>query len=447
MPIYEEEGRTRDDLDHMRRRQKCAECGGRLSVFMNFDTHKAYLACNDWRRTHHDGIEREASRYELEGLASFTIEKRREIMEASHGAVKAKALEKYSGSVAITKPMATEIVETLWGNAPTIEKAKCILLCHTYQLNPLMKHLYLVSYKRNYKGKPVIVNGKQVIDWSIQLGIGATRLMAQRNHNFSYLDMTPRKASAQELEKILGDTVDPNCVYGFVHIKDVDTGAEAFGLRGINTRDNIKGTEKGNTYLNMACVRAERQALDRQYPGEMPVGIEVVDERYMDIPSVGKVDTVSGEIVEGEFLEVAAAVEEHRCEEHDCLYERKQGRGGTSWYAHELPGGKWCNESKKKDKAKPEPLSEPAPEPAPETTPEPTPEPVAEKLEPELNFDPDWLIESLKKVKFTDTTVKSYLGNICKVSTEGTVVDVVARLNKEQLAAFVKEIQDRLQMA
>ncbi|MBA7554861.1 hypothetical protein ES705_47497 [subsurface metagenome] len=32
----------------------------------------------------------------------------------------------------------------------------------------------------------------------------------------------------------------------------------------------------------MACVRSERLALDRQYPGEMPPNVEVVDERYMD---------------------------------------------------------------------------------------------------------------------------------------------------------------------
>ncbi|MBA7486492.1 hypothetical protein ES707_22051 [subsurface metagenome] len=205
-------------------------------------------------------------------------------MEQKYGPEKTKVLAKYVGTGAITKAIATEIVETLWGEAPPIEKTKAILLCQTYQLNPLMKHLYLVGYKRRDRDGNYIEDGQGnlVLDWSMQIGIGATRLMAQRKHNYSYLDLTPRKATKEEIDRILGDTADPNSIYGFVHVKDVDTGAEAFGLRGIGKSERIKGEEKGNTHLNMACVRAERLALDRQYPGEMPQGIEVVDERFIE---------------------------------------------------------------------------------------------------------------------------------------------------------------------
>jgi len=121
--------------------------------------------------------------------------------------------------------------------------------------------------------------------------------MAQRKHNYSYLDMSPRKATNDEVEKILGDTADPNSIYGFVHIKDIDTKAEAFGLRGIPKNERIKGEEKGNTHLNMACIRAERLALDRQYPGEMPQGVEVVDERFSEA-DYRVVDVETGEIRE-----------------------------------------------------------------------------------------------------------------------------------------------------
>ncbi|KKK90096.1 hypothetical protein LCGC14_2726530, partial [marine sediment metagenome] len=55
----------------------------------------------------------------------------------------------------------------------------------------------------------------------------------------------------------------------------------------------------------MACVRAERLALDRQYPGEMPQGIEVFDERFTEVPDIGKVETETGEVIEGEHTEVA----------------------------------------------------------------------------------------------------------------------------------------------
>ncbi|MBA7691387.1 hypothetical protein ES703_99930 [subsurface metagenome] len=276
-PIYEEEGRiTRDDLLDLRKRNRCAVCGGMLNVFLDFDSGRAFLACNDWPQTHHEGIERGASLYEQ------NIPTRREVMVEEFGEEKTKVLGKYIGERTITRSIATEIVETLWGEAPLIEKTKAIILCQTYQLNPLMKHIYLIGYKRgDGKGGYERDNkGNFVLDWSIEIGIGATRLMAQRKHNYSYLDMTPRKATQDEIDKILGDTADPNSIYGFVHIKDIDTGAEAFGLRGIPKKEKIKGEEKGNTHLNMACIRAERLALDRQYPGEMPQGVEVIDEQY-----------------------------------------------------------------------------------------------------------------------------------------------------------------------
>ncbi len=369
-PIYEEDGRiTREYLEELRRYHKCKECGARLDVFLDMVLHKAYLACTDYPRTHHEGIEREASRYEKGGIEELTIQKRREIMAEEHGEEKTKALTKYIGGGVLTKPIITEIVNTLWGQAPQIEKTKAIMLCQTYQLNPLMKHLYLVGYRRKDKDtKKWVVDsqGKPVLDWSIMIGIGATRLMAQRKHNYSYLDMTPRQATKEEISKILGDTADPNCIYGFVWIKDVDTGAEAYGLRGIDRDDKIKGEEKGNTHLNQACVRAERLALDRQYPGEMPPNIEVVDERYIDA-TYRIVNEKTGEITEhtAEAAEIAGSgateikeepkPKEHWCEEHNCAYERKK-RGSSSWYAHKFGDG-WCNEIKRKE---PGPAAEPA---------------------------------------------------------------------------------------
>lgn len=294
------------------------------------------------------------------------------------GEQKTKALDRYIDTAAITKRIATDIVETLWGDAPIIEKSKCILLCQTYQLNPLMKHIYLIGYKR-YNNRKLVVDGQgnPILDWSIQIGIGATRLLAQRKHNFSYLDMTPRKATEDEIRKILGDTADAECIYGFVHIKDVDTGAEAFGLRGIGKTENIKGVEKGNTHLNMACVRAERLALDRQYPGEMPQGVEVVDERYIE-GEYRVVDRGTGEITEPEpHPKLETKPKEHWCEEHSCAFELKKSRFG-SFYAHKIKGG-WCNEKKKAEASK---AQSSQPEPAPEPEPEPATEPKKPERDP-----------------------------------------------------------------
>jgi len=69
-----------------------------------------------------------------------------------------------------------------------------------------------------------------------------------------------------------------------------------------------------------------------------------------------------------------------------------------------------------------------------------------------LDFDPEWLRESLAKVHWMDATVKSYLTNICKVAgeeidTSGKIVEVISRLTRQRREAFIKEIQNRLEMA
>jgi len=189
MPIYEDENRTIADLEKIRRKSKCKVCGAKLNIYLAPDSGKAFVACWDWLRTQHEGIEREASRYERGGVEEFTIEKRREIIMEEHGAEKTRALSRYMGpGVVMTKSIATEIVETLWGDAPVIEKTKCILLCQTYQLNPLAKHIYLIGYKRGdgHGGYLQEAQDKFIKDWSIQQGIGATRLLAHRKHNYSY---------------------------------------------------------------------------------------------------------------------------------------------------------------------------------------------------------------------------------------------------------------------
>ena len=393
MPIYEEEGiLTRENLEQIRKRNVCAVCGGWLNTFLDPESGKAFIACNEWPRSHHEGIEREASRYEKEGLSSLTIKTRREIVEDALGTEKTTTLAKYISTGTITKRIATEIVETLWGAAPPIEKTKAILLCQTYQLNPLMKHLYLVGYRRRGKDGKFVLDGqgKPALDWSMMIGIGATRLMAQRKHNFSYLDMTPRKATEDEIRKILGDTADKDSIYGFVHIKDMDTGAEAFGLRGIPKNENIKGEAKGNTHLNQACVRAERLALDRQYPGEMPPNVEVVDERYIE-GDYKVVDQGTGEITESTTEpSPEPKAKEHWCEEHNCAFELKKSRYGQ-FYAHKTDDPKYpngfCNEKKKEAAPKAAPHIPESTEELPSDEPVAEPDAVEEPQQPKR--DPD----------------------------------------------------------
>ena len=351
-------------------------------------------------------------------------------MANKHGEEKTKALAKYQMSALVTREMATEIVETLWGEASPVAKTKAILLCHTYNLNPLMNHLFILPFKKKDGGTEYVV----------AIGIEATRLMAHRpdpttgtQHNLTYLDLTPRRATRDELEKILGDQADSKKLYFITKIQDIDTGAEAFGLGW--WEGSVYGADKGNSPANMASIRSERQALKRLYPAEMPTGVEVVDERFAEAAGEGAVE---GEFSEVKEEPVAPEPKEHWCEEHNCPYEKKI-RGTSTWYAHKLPDGGWCNEIKKKGAA---PAAEAASEAA-------EPEPVEEKAG---LFDAEWLKESLKTLKDkgikagSESNLLSFMKTNYKVEAK-TVLEGAAKLDKGQAAHFARMIQSTLDMA
>lgn len=376
MPIYEEEGRlTKDELLELQRYNKCKECGGILNVFYDFDSHKAFLACTDWPRSHHEGVEREASRYEKEGLASLNIPKRREIMEKELGTEKTRALAKYMGVVSLTKSQAREILLSVYPDAPESEITRAVILCASYGLNPLMKHVFLIKFNRWNKGHTEIIGE----DWVTVMGIKAKRLLSSRQGNYSYVDNTPRVMTEQEQRDTFGE-IDGSKLWVITKVKDPQTGAESVGYGNIGRGEKIQGEEKGNTRFNMAAIRSESQALDRLRPGEMPEGIEVVPEEAAEA------------VIEGEFKEVkeeavAPEPKQHWCEEHNCAFVLKKSRFG-SFYAHKKPEGGWCNELKKK-----EPVPKAAPH-IPENTEdlpsnEPEPEAKAEPEPQQLKRDPD----------------------------------------------------------
>jgi len=58
-------------------------------------------------------------------------------------------------------------------------------------------------------------------------------------------------------------------------------------------------------------------------------------------------------------------------------------------------------------------------------------------------IDPTWLEETLKDIKWTSETAKTWLVSEYKVSPEGTLEDVIARLNRQQAEQFVKELQEK----
>jgi len=276
MPIYQTDELTREDLEKIRRESKCKVCGAKLNIYLDPESGKAFVACWDWLRTHHEGIEREASLYEQKGMESLNIPTRRKMMEQELGPEKTKALTRYMGVVSLTRPQAREILEAVFPDAPDDEVARAVMLCASYGLNPLMKHIFLIKFNRWSKDHTRIVGE----DWATVMGIKAKRLLASRRGSCSYVDNTPRLMTQEEQKTILGE-VEADKLWVITKLKDPQTGAEAVGYGFWPKGDKPYGTEKGNTKFNMAAIRSESQALDRLRPGEMPMGVEVIDEQYI----------------------------------------------------------------------------------------------------------------------------------------------------------------------
>lgn len=60
-----------------------------------------------------------------------------------------------------------------------------------------------------------------------------------------------------------------------------------------------------------------------------------------------------------------------------------------------------------------------------------------------FNIDMTWLKESLKAIKWTEETTKTFLVSHYKVSPQGTLEDVLKKLTRDQAEEFVKEVQNR----
>ena len=264
MPIFESSEVTRRELHELRKHNVCAICGGWLNMFLG-DNGLAFVACADWRRTYHDGVARIATAREL------NIETRREDMEKTIGVKKTRVLERYSYGALTTEKGAMTVLDTIWPEAPRSEKVKAALICIQYQLNPLMKHLFLIPFNE----------GKPNESWAVVLGIQATRLIAHRAGDYSYVDATPRVMTKEEQERIFGEVFDDR-IWAITKLRD-SKGNEAVGYGFWLKSQNPYGSDKGNTKANMAFIRSERQALDRLFAGWLPEqAIEVADERFLN---------------------------------------------------------------------------------------------------------------------------------------------------------------------
>lgn len=291
MVVYESETLSREELEKKRKQNVCAVCGGWLNMFLDPETHTAFIACNDWHRTHHEGI---ARAYKEPG--ELNIPTRRKEMEDQYGKKTSTALAKLPTSGALTQPQAMHILKLVFPQAPEDEIIRCAILCRDFGLHPLMKEVYLIPFKDGKSGKET---------WATVIGIAANRKMAaDKKGAYSFIDDTPRAATQEEITKQYGKDSEEerDNLISICKVKG-EKGNEAVGF-GLWPKDKSPyGTDKGNTKRNMANIRAERQCLDR-LPGEaLPQGVEVIDEAYAEVPDVGKIRTETGEVIEPEVIE------------------------------------------------------------------------------------------------------------------------------------------------
>lgn len=263
----------------------CAVCGKRLNYYDGQSDQYKIVCMRD--RSHQGFVRipepRDPSYTELyntgvaiPGEIRQQIERRaRRNMEQQYGTDKAKALEPYRRATSLTEDQAKYILQTIWPKAPLVEVTKAALLCRDFQLNPLMKHVFLIPFKTKAGG----------VDWVTVLGINATRTLARRVNPYGYAD-GPRMMSESEQERIFGK-VDKEHVWAITVVEDA-RGLKAPGYGSWPKGTLPYGADKGNTAENMAMIRSERAALQRLCPAEMGEGFadfDITDERFISIPN------------------------------------------------------------------------------------------------------------------------------------------------------------------
>ena len=290
-----------------------------------------------------------------------------------------RTLAKRNTSV-ITQSQALYLLKTIWKDAPEAEVIKAAILCRQYNLNPLMRQVYLVQF------------GKE---WVTILGIKATRQIAQqalikRGIRYSYQD-GPRVMSEREQVKIRGK-VEPEKIWAVTIIQD-SFGNTFPGYGWWPANKQPYGSDKGNDAFNMAFIRSERNALDKLAPGELP-DVDTGDESYV-------VGDFKAALNEGKQQIIADADQDIR----------------------ELWG---------------------EPTQTTTSTPEDAQNSGIEGIPPASNIDPLWLGQTLGIIKWREETAKSWIRANLKVevSPEEEILVLCNRLSTNQLQVFTKKLAD-----
>lgn len=307
----------------------------------------------------------------------------------------------------ISKNQAMYLLKTIWPGAPETDILKAGILCQQYRLNPLMRQVYLIKFDR-FAGRGA-ERRKVGEEWAIVLGIKATRQIAQqavrRNGcTYGYAD-GPRKMTEQEEVSIYGE-VDPSLFRAIVVIRD-NHGNIYRGYGAWPAEMAVYGAEKGNAQANMAFIRAERNALDKLAPGELP-DLDVAEDAY----------------VVGDYTKALEAGQKEFDRRVDANIDVLYGNGAVP-------------ESAGTEKPAKEPEGSNKP-PVQQDTPSPVQPDAISKGE----VDMDALKQTLTDIQWTPVDVQRFVFQQFKV-TGKTGWDAVVKLNPQQLYDFAQEVERR----
>ena len=379
---YYPEDASPDNIKKLIRTNVCVECGRQLYAYLDEDK-KVYLACSNQK---HEGIAREYTPPQQD----YQTEIRREIeLEKEHGRQTSEALATIPKQGQLTQVQASKVLQLVYPNATPDEIMRTAIFCQDFGLHPLANEVYLIPFK----GKNVMV-----------VGIPASRKMAHNlKGDFSFLDDTPRAATEEEVAKQYGkdsEEAEANII-SVTKLQGVG-GNLSIGFGLYPKSEKPYGMDKGNTRRNMANIRSERQAMDR-LPGKPMPRYEVIDATYAEVPDIGKVDTTTGEIIQGEVTDIP-----------------------------EIP-----------------------PEEAEVNSEENIARRIEEVQPPESKsiIDLEWLKESIatlqkKGIKaYSDESLLSYMKSAYKKAEGDTIYEIAEKLNKGMASHLVKVIQDALDKA
>ena len=308
----EKEKQNERELEHIAATHVCAECLGLLvtpwdstanQIVLRCGTNKAHIGHVKedptlarfllWRKSLADNGKDTTT---LDAEIQAYLNKKHSRKE-KHLTTDATALQQYQERGLISEQQALAIIRTTpgWSRAPENVVRRAAMVCRDYKLYPGI-HVFLLVF-----GK-----GTDKESWVAAFGIKTNRLLASRKKPYKYID-GPRIASEEEARAHYLDEYDSILIYAYCKLEGLD-GSTAEGWGTWPKADKVYGADKGNSKANMAEIRAERRALDRLCPGEMPSGFEIVDEQYVPTEQEAlppgqpdrRVDSKTGEIIEGQ---------------------------------------------------------------------------------------------------------------------------------------------------